>query len=177
MAIAHRQRRGDKGIHEPGIPAVSGFLPEKDTKALKPGLNAQQLSNQTPKGKAAHHQHGAIAFHLIPGDLQHSLQRTGNPQKQGADTAGFREGILYIFFQNPAKHCSQQPSGCDGSGVDQGTQSNHIYLSIPGKMPKAEVILLLFSAVVNHGRTVVFFYRRVKFFTSAFVPAKEFFTL
>ena len=81
-------------------------------------LDPKQLTDHGTDRKAQDDQH-RIRTEDLPGiDLQHALHSAGDSDEQRADAAGFAQGILLLFFKEPAGEVSKDTASQDAGTID-----------------------------------------------------------
>ena len=86
----------------------------------------QQLTEHRTNGQTPDDQHSPVADNGPVFHGKHSLQRPGDGNEQGADTAALGQGILHVFFQEFPEQRPAHAAGHNGGGIDNGSQTVHI---------------------------------------------------
>ena len=124
---ADRQGCCDEGIDEALVLCIAGFDFQPFSEALKGTLNVQDFADHCADGQTADDQHGAAGGDSGALHGNHLLQCPCDGNKQRADAADLRQGILCAVAQKPPEQGTADAACQNSQCIENGSKSNHSF--------------------------------------------------
>ena len=130
-ADADGEGRRNEAVDKALIFGVACFLLQPFTEAFKASFDVDDLTEERAERKTNDDQHRARGDESsVFADGKHFFKHTADRDEQRADTAGFRQSVLYIFFDQFSKKQTDDTARKDAEAVDQCSESGHMRLPL-----------------------------------------------